>query len=101
MARVNHAKVRQGFLAERDFPSLTNAAGRMKDLPLIIDDTTSPTIEYIRGVTRRHRRTSPDVRLAVFIDYACLCTTADNRARALLAEIEAATQAAKETTDDR
>jgi replicative DNA helicase len=82
MASVNHARVRQGFLAERDFPSLTNAAGRMKDLPLVIDDTTSPTIEYIRGVARRHRRTSPDVRLAIFVDYAGLCTTADNRARA-------------------
>ena len=82
MARVNHSKVRQGFLAERDFPALTGGAQRMKDMSLVIDDTTGPTIEYIAGAARRKRRQHPTSLMAVFIDYAGLCTTADNRARA-------------------
>lgn len=82
MARVNHSKVRQGFLAERDFPSLTGAAQRMKDMSLMIDDTTGPTIEYITGTARRRRRENTNRPMAVFIDYAGLCTTADNRAKA-------------------
>jgi replicative DNA helicase len=37
-ARVNLQKVRDGFLAESDFPSLTAAASKLSDSPLFIDD---------------------------------------------------------------
>jgi replicative DNA helicase len=37
-ARVNLRDMREGFLAERDFPKLTGAAGKLANAPLFIDD---------------------------------------------------------------
>src|SRR5688572_27953800 len=38
-SRVNLRNIRDGFLAERDFPKLTGAAGKLANAPLFIDDT--------------------------------------------------------------
>ena len=38
-ARVNLQKVRDGFLAERDFPSLTAAASKLAEARIFIDDS--------------------------------------------------------------
>src|ERR1700746_2942338 len=43
-AKVNLQKVRNGFLSDRDFPSLTAAAGKLADSPLLIDDTAGLSI---------------------------------------------------------
>ena len=52
-SRVNLRNVRDGFLAERDFPKLTNAAGKLSNAPLFIDDTASLSILQLRAKARR------------------------------------------------
>jgi replicative DNA helicase len=52
-SRVNLRNVREGFLAERDFPKLTNAAGKLAGAPLFIDDTSGLSILQLRAKARR------------------------------------------------
>jgi replicative DNA helicase len=52
-SRVNLRSVREGFLAERDFPKLTNAAGKLAGAPLFIDDTSGLSILQLRAKARR------------------------------------------------
>lgn len=52
-ARVNLRNVRDGFLAERDFPKLSGAAGKMANAPLYIDDTGGLAILQLRAKARR------------------------------------------------
>ncbi len=43
-ARVDNAKVRTGYLGERDFPRLAMAAGRLAEAPIYIDDTPAQNV---------------------------------------------------------
>jgi len=52
-ARVNLKDIRGGFMAERDFPKLTGAAGKLTSAPLFIDDTSALSILQLRAKARR------------------------------------------------
>lgn len=52
-ARVNMRDIREGFLAERDFPKLTTAAGELAKAPLFIDDTPGLSVLQLRARARR------------------------------------------------
>jgi replicative DNA helicase len=52
-SRVNLRNVREGFLAERDFPKLTGAAGKLANAPLFIDDSSGLSILQMRAKARR------------------------------------------------
>jgi replicative DNA helicase len=52
-SRVNLRNIREGFLAERDFPKLTGAAGKMAGAPLFIDDSSALSILQLRAKARR------------------------------------------------
>jgi replicative DNA helicase len=52
-SRVNLRNVREGFLAERDFPKLTGAASKLANAPLFIDDSSSLSILQLRAKARR------------------------------------------------
>jgi len=52
-SRVNMRNVRDGFLAERDFPKLTGAAGKLTKAPLFIDDSSGLSILQLRAKARR------------------------------------------------
>ena len=52
-ARVNLRSIREGFLAERDFPKLTGAAGKLASAKLLIDDTSGLSIMQLRAKARR------------------------------------------------
>ena len=52
-ARVNLRSIRDGFMVERDFAKLTDAAGRMTSAPLFIDDTAGLSILQLRARARR------------------------------------------------
>jgi replicative DNA helicase len=52
-SRVNLRNVRDGFLAERDFPKLTGAAGKLATAPLFIDDSSALSILQLRAKARR------------------------------------------------
>ena len=66
-ARVDNAKVRTGYLGERDFPRLAMAAGRLAEAPIYIDDTPAQNVLELRAKTRRLKREA-NIGL-VIIDY--------------------------------
>jgi len=52
-ARVNSHKVRTGFLSQSDWPKLVNAAGKLSEAPIYIDDTPSVSVLELRAKARR------------------------------------------------
>ena len=52
-AQVNLRDIRGGFIAERDFPKLTSAAGKLAAAPLYIDDSPGLSILQLRAKARR------------------------------------------------
>lgn len=52
-SRVSLRNITNGFLADRDFPKLTIAAGKLNAAPLFIDDTPGLSILQMRAKARR------------------------------------------------
>ena len=77
-AHVNLRSVREGFLAERDFPKLTGAAGKLAGAPLFIDDTSGLSILQLRAKARRMAQ-QHGIKLFV-IDYLQLLHSTSRRA---------------------
>jgi replicative DNA helicase len=77
-ARVNLRDIREGFLAERDFPKLTGAAGKMAGAPLFIDDTPGLSVLQLRARARRMVQ-QHGIKLFV-IDYLQLLHSTSRRA---------------------
>jgi replicative DNA helicase len=78
-SRVNLRNVRDGFLAERDFPKLTGAAGKMAAAPLFIDDSAGLSILQVRAKARRMHQ-QHGIKLLV-IDYLQLLHSTAARAK--------------------
>jgi replicative DNA helicase len=78
-SRVNLRNVREGFLAERDFPKLTGAASKMANCPLYIDDTPGLSILQLRAKARRMHQ-QHGIKLLV-IDYLQLLHSTAKRAQ--------------------
>src|ERR1044072_2926247 len=76
-ARVNLQKVRDGFLAERDFPSLTAAASKLAEAQIFIDDSASLSILELRAKARR-LKAQKDIKLIV-VDYLQLLRSTSRR----------------------
>ncbi|MDB6121901.1 MAG: dnaB [Pedosphaera sp.] len=77
-SRVNLRNVREGFLAERDFPKLTNAAGKLANAPLFIDDSSGLSVLQMRA---KARRMSQQFGIKLFvIDYLQLLHSTARRA---------------------
>src|SRR4029079_8184902 len=77
-SRVNLRSVREGFLAERDFPKMTNSAGKLASAPLFIDDSSGLSILQLRAKARRmHQQFG--IKLFV-IDYLQLLHSTSKRA---------------------
>ena len=68
-ARVDNSKVRAGYLGERDFPKLANAAGRLHEAPIYIDDTPAISILELRAKARRLIRDREKKVGLVIVDY--------------------------------
>jgi replicative DNA helicase len=77
-SRVNLRNVREGFLAERDFPKLTGAAGKLSNAPLFIDDSSALSILQLRAKARRMAQ-QYSIKLFV-IDYLQLLHSTARRA---------------------
>jgi replicative DNA helicase len=77
-SRVNLRNIRDGFLAERDFPKLTGAAGKLANAPLFIDDTSGLSILQLRAKARRMAQ-QYGVKLFV-VDYLQLLHSTARRA---------------------
>jgi replicative DNA helicase len=78
-ARVNLRRVRDGFLGERDFPSLTAAASKLAEAKMFIDDSASLSILELRAKARR-LKAQQDVRL-IIVDYLQLLRSTSRRAQ--------------------
>ncbi len=66
-ARINSRNLRTGFLKPSDFHNLTEAAGRIYEAPLFIDDTPNIKLLDLRAQARRMR--SKEGIEALFVDY--------------------------------
>jgi replicative DNA helicase len=77
-SRVNLRNVREGFLAERDFPKLTGSAGKLAKAPLFIDDSSGLSILQLRAKARRMAQ-QYGVKLFV-VDYLQLLHSTSRRA---------------------
>lgn len=78
-ARVNLARVRDGFLSERDFPALQMAAGKLAESNLHIDEQGDLTIQELRAKARK-MKTQFNVE-AIFVDYLQLVRSSSKRAQ--------------------
>ncbi|MDD5350852.1 MAG: replicative DNA helicase, partial [Chthoniobacteraceae bacterium] len=78
-AKVNLGKVRDGFMAERDFQNLTHAAAKISESKLLIDDTAGLSILELRAKARR-MKAQHDIKLIV-IDYLQLLKSTSKRAQ--------------------
>ena len=78
-ARVNLQKVREGFLAERDFPSLTAAASKLAEAEIFIDDSAGLSILELRAKARR-LKAQKHIQLIV-VDYLQLLKSSTRRAQ--------------------
>jgi replicative DNA helicase len=70
--------IREGFLAERDFPKLTGSAGKLASAPLFIDDSSGLSILQLRAKARRMFQ-QYGIKLFV-IDYLQLLNSTARRA---------------------
>ncbi len=66
-ARVDAQKVRTGYLSHQDWPKLTNAAGKLSEAPIFIDDTPGLTVLELRAKARR-LKSQHDIQMIV-VDY--------------------------------
>lgn len=81
-ARVNLADLRRGRIKESEWPRLAQAAGRISDAPLFIDDSGVLTVTEMRSKCRRVKR-EHGLELAI-VDYLQLMhggRTIDSRAQ--------------------
>lgn len=79
MARINLSRLREGFLADRDFPALTAAGARVAKAKLFLDDTPGLSILELRAKARR-LKSQHDIQ-AIFIDYLQLLRSTSRRAQ--------------------
>lgn len=77
-SRVNLRNIRDGFLAERDFPKLTGSAGKLANAALFIDDSSGLSILQLRAKARRMYQ-QYGIKLFV-IDYLQLLNSTSRRA---------------------
>lgn len=78
-ARVNLQKLREGLLAERDFPNLTSAASKLAETKLLIDDSSGMSILELRAKARR-MKSKHGIELVV-VDYLQLLRSTTKRSQ--------------------
>ncbi|MDI6801342.1 MAG: replicative DNA helicase [Thermodesulfovibrionales bacterium] len=65
---VDSSHVRKGFISKQDWPKLTNAAGRLADAPIFIDDSAAITVLEVRAKARRLKMEHGGLSL-IIVDY--------------------------------
>ncbi len=74
---VNASHVRKGFIGKQDWPKLTNAAGRLADALIFIDDSSAITVLEVRAKARRLKMEHGGLSLVV-VDYLQLMRSRGN-----------------------
>jgi replicative DNA helicase len=75
-ARVDSSKARAGFLGERDFPKLAQAAARLSEAPIYIDDSSDTSPIVLKAKCRRLMRERNSKLGLIIIDYLQLMRAA-------------------------
>ncbi len=74
---INASLVRKGFISKKDWPKLTNAAGRLAESPIFIDDSSAITVLELRAKARRLKMEKGGLSL-IIIDYLQLMKSRGN-----------------------
>ena len=69
IGRINQSKIRTGKLEEADWPKLSAAVSKLKDRPLLIDDTPALSPTEIRSRVRRIAREHDGSIGMIMVDY--------------------------------
>jgi replicative DNA helicase len=75
-ARVDSSKARAGYLGERDFPKLAQAAARLSEAPIFIDDSSDTSAIVLKAKCRRLMRERSSNLGLIIIDYLQLMRSA-------------------------
>jgi replicative DNA helicase len=81
-ASVNMRKIREGFTGNRDLRELAEAAGRLTNAPIYVDDTPALSLLEMRAKARRLKRDSEANLGLILVDYLQLMrgsSSADGR----------------------
>lgn len=68
IAMVNSASLRKGFISKRDWEKITDAAVRLADAPIYIDDSSQMSVLEVRAKARRLKMEKGKLSL-IIIDY--------------------------------
>ncbi len=68
IGRIDQTRIRNGKLEQEDWPKLSTAVTKLKDVPLFIDDTPALTPTEIRSRARRIQREHGEVGM-IMVDY--------------------------------
>ncbi|MDX9703556.1 MAG: replicative DNA helicase [Candidatus Auribacterota bacterium] len=85
LARVDYSKIRSGFLERKDWPTIVDAAGKLSESKIFIDDTPAISLMELRAKARR-LKASDDIKLIV-IDYLQLMQAVGKRIESRQQEI--------------
>jgi replicative DNA helicase len=77
-ARVDSAKARAGYLSERDFPKLAQAAARLSEAPVFIDDNSDTSPLVLKAKCRRLMRERTSNLGLIIVDYLQLMRSAQS-----------------------
>ena len=75
IGRIDQTRIRNGKLEQEDWPKLSGAVNKMKDVPLYIDDTPALTPTEIRSRARRVARETGGLGM-IMVDYMQLMRVA-------------------------
>ena len=85
LARVDYSKIRSGFLERKDWPTIVDAAAKLSESKIFIDDTPAISLMELRAKARR-LKASDDIKLIV-IDYLQLMQASGKRIESRQQEI--------------
>jgi replicative DNA helicase len=68
-ARVDSSKARAGYLSERDFPKLAQAAARLAEAPIFVDDSSDTSPIVLKAKCRRLARERGSNLGLIIVDY--------------------------------
>ncbi|MEM1111662.1 MAG: replicative DNA helicase [Pseudomonadota bacterium] len=75
IGRIDQTRIRNGKLEQEDWPKLSAAVTKLKDVPLLIDDTPALTPTEIRSRARRVMREHGQIAM-IMVDYLQLMQVA-------------------------
>ncbi|MGB1140237.1 MAG: replicative DNA helicase, partial [Halioglobus sp.] len=75
IGRIDQTRIRTGALEQEDWPRLSTAVNKLKDVPLFIDDTPALTPTEVRSRARRVHRENGGLAM-IMVDYLQLMRVA-------------------------